>query len=56
MSMKLTQNDFDRLVVFMKKNYGINLEKKSVLIEGRLSNMIAGFRPSALPMILGVST
>lgn len=46
MSMKLTQNDFDRLVVFMKKNYGINLEKKSVLIEGRLSNMIAqrGFK------------
>ena len=41
MSLKLTQQDFERLVVFMKKNYGINLEKKSVLIEGRLSNMIA---------------
>lgn len=46
MSLKLTQNDFERLVAFMKKNYGINLEKKSVLIEGRLSNMIAqrGFK------------
>lgn len=46
MSMKLTQNDFERLVAFMKKNYGINLEKKSVLIEGRLSNMISqrGFK------------
>lgn len=44
--MKLSQNDFDRLVLYMKKNYGINLEKKSVLIEGRLSNMIAqrGFK------------
>lgn len=41
MNLKLTQNDFERLVAFMKKNYGINLEKKSVLIEGRLSNMIA---------------
>ena len=41
MSLKLTQQDFERLVAFMKKNYGINLEKKSVLIEGRLSNMIA---------------
>lgn len=44
--MKLSQNDFDRLVLYMKKNYGINLEKKSVLIEGRLGNMIAqrGFK------------
>lgn len=40
MSLKLTENDFQRLVSFMKKNYGINLEKKSVLIEGRLANMI----------------
>lgn len=40
MSLKLTENDFQRLVAYMKKNYGINLEKKSVLIEGRLSNMI----------------
>lgn len=44
--MKLTDDDFNRLVSYMKKNYGINLEKKRVLIEGRLSNMIAsrGFK------------
>ena len=44
--MKLTDDDFNRLVAYMKKNYGINLEKKRVLIEGRLSNMIAsrGFK------------
>ncbi len=40
MNLKLTQADFERLVAFMKKNYGINLEKKSVLNESRLSNMI----------------
>lgn len=40
MMIKLTDNDFERLVDYMKKNYGINLEKKRVLIEGRLSNMI----------------
>lgn len=46
MSVKMTQEDFERLVSFMKKNYGINLEKKSVLIEGRLGNMIVqrGFK------------
>ena len=44
--MKLSDDDFNRLVSYMKKNYGINLEKKRVLIEGRLSNMIAtrGFK------------
>lgn len=44
--MKLSDDDFNRLVAYMKKNYGINLEKKRVLIEGRLSNMIAtrGFK------------
>ncbi|MCH5192621.1 MAG: protein-glutamate O-methyltransferase CheR [Oscillospiraceae bacterium] len=44
--MKLTDEDFNRLVTYMKKNYGINLEKKRVLIEGRLSNMIStrGFK------------
>ena len=46
MMMKLTDDDFNRLVAYMKKNYGINLEKKRVLIEGRLSNMVAarGFK------------
>ena len=40
MMLKLTDNDFQRLVAYMKENYGINLEKKRVLIEGRLSNMV----------------
>lgn len=46
MLLKLTDDDFNRLVAFMKKNYGINLEKKRVLIEGRLSNMVTsrGFK------------
>ena len=38
--LKLTDADFLRLVSFMKTNYGINLEKKRILIEGRLTNMI----------------
>lgn len=38
--LKLTDDDFNRLVVYMKTNYGINLEKKRVLIEGRLSNTV----------------
>lgn len=44
--LKLTDNDFERLMTYMKKTYGINLEKKRVLIEGRLSNMIStrGFK------------
>ena len=40
--IKLTDDDFLRLVAYMKTNYGINLEKKRVLIEGRLSNYISG--------------
>ena len=27
--IKLTDDDFNRLVAYMKKNYGINLEKKT---------------------------
>lgn len=44
--LKLTDQDFERLMTYMKKTYGINLEKKRVLIEGRLSNMISarGFK------------
>ncbi len=38
--LKLTDNDFERLVAFIKNNYGINLEKKRVLIEGRLANVV----------------
>lgn len=46
MMLKLTDDDFSRLVTYMKKNYGINLEKKRILIEGRLSNMVTsrGFK------------
>jgi len=40
MLLKLTDDDFNRLVAYMKKNYGINLEKKRVLIEGRLAHSI----------------
>ncbi len=40
MMLKLTDKDFERLVAYMKENYGINLEKKRVLIEGRLSNTV----------------
>ncbi len=39
--LKLTDDDFNRLVTYMKKNYGINLEKKRILIEGRLNNMVS---------------
>lgn len=38
--MKLTDDDFKRLVTYFKTHYGINLEKKRVLIEGRLTNML----------------
>ncbi|MBQ8826643.1 MAG: protein-glutamate O-methyltransferase CheR [Oscillospiraceae bacterium] len=44
--LKLTDDDFYRLVSYMKTNYGINLEKKRILIEGRLSNTVTarGFK------------
>ncbi len=35
--MKLTDDDFKRIVTFVKDNYGINLIQKRLLIEGRLS-------------------
>lgn len=38
--VKLTDEEFLEFVVYMQKNYGINLSKKRVLIEGRLSNLI----------------
>jgi len=34
--MKLTDEDFNRIVTFIKENYGINLSQKRLLIEGRL--------------------
>lgn len=38
--IKLTDDDFLRLVTFIKVNYGINLEKKRILIEGRLAKIL----------------
>lgn len=38
--LTLSQQDFIRLVQFVKKNYGIDLSKKMQLIMGRLSNTI----------------
>lgn len=38
--IKLTDDDFDRLVTYIKTNYGINLIKKRILIEGRLTNIV----------------
>ena len=40
-NVKITDSEFDRLVKFMHKTYGIDLSKKRVLIEGRLSKMVA---------------
>lgn len=39
--LKLTDDDFDRLVDFIRTNYGINLAKKRALIEGRLAGAAA---------------
>ena len=39
--LELTDNEFHRLVDYMKSNYGINLEKKRILIEGRLNSIVA---------------
>jgi chemotaxis protein methyltransferase CheR len=38
--MKLTNEDFSRLQIFMNKNYGINLENKKVLVETRLATVV----------------
>lgn len=38
--IQITDNEFKELVNYMKNNYGINLEKKRQLIEGRMSNVI----------------
>lgn len=38
--MKLSDNEFERIVNFIQGNYGIDLSKKRHLIEGRLSNML----------------
>jgi len=38
--VKLTDNEFLDFVQYMHKNYGIDLSKKRILIEGRLSNLV----------------
>jgi len=38
--MQIEDNDFFRLRDYIKTNFGVNLEKKRALIEGRLSNSI----------------
>ena len=40
MDIKITNEEFKRIVMFMEENYGINLSKKRTLIEGRLSNIL----------------
>jgi len=38
--IRLTDNEFDFIVEFMKSNYGINLAKKRLLIESRMYNVL----------------
>ncbi|MEG2295630.1 MAG: protein-glutamate O-methyltransferase CheR [Oscillospiraceae bacterium] len=38
--LELTNGEFERLCVFIKKNYGIDLFKKKTLIESRLNSLI----------------
>lgn len=40
-AIKLTPQDFYRLKEYMRENYGVNLENKQSLIEGRLSARLA---------------
>lgn len=52
--MKIEQQDFRRIKDYMRQNYGINLENKAVLIEGRLSNLVlrSGLKIFILTLIL----
>ena len=38
--VKLTDKEFETLVSFVYKKYGINLQKKRILIEGRMANTL----------------
>ena len=38
--MKLSDSEFQRIVSYVKSNYGIVLDQKRVLIEGRLENYL----------------
>ena len=44
--LTLTENDFQRLYTYIKKNYGIDLSKKKQLIFSRLSKTLSakGFK------------
>ncbi len=41
MPLKISDDEFNRLVTYVHENYGINLRQKRVLVEGRLSNELA---------------
>ncbi|MBN2852514.1 MAG: chemotaxis protein CheR, partial [Clostridia bacterium] len=36
--IKINDKDFERLISYIRDNYGINLSQKRNLIEGRLTN------------------
>lgn len=38
--VKITDSEFQHLVDYLKKNYGINLQQKRVLLEGRLASYL----------------
>jgi len=38
--MTIDEKDFKRLWTFIRENYGVNLEKKKVLVEGRLGSIV----------------
>lgn len=40
MMLQLTNDEFSTLINYMRRNFGINLEKKRTLIEGRLTNYV----------------
>lgn len=40
--MQISDKDFVRLHTYVKQNFGVNLEKKRTLIEGRLTNYLVG--------------
>ena len=50
--LKITDNEFNRLVSFMRERYGINLSHKRTLIEGRLGNMLFGEDSRTMTSIL----
>lgn len=41
--LKITDQEFHDLITFVHKNYGIDLSKKRILIEGRMSNILMAY-------------